>query len=403
MKTMVDHAEENSCPSLDGADVTPQEAQAEPPWSDTLSEKSTYSSDSIQPIEPTNRRECLKAFYQRHFIPVVWIIATSVIAVTVAVTATAICSLPGFCGTSLTEDAVATPEEEAYLIALDTQTQRTERDVIKSMIQDRCPLTDFSGVKSPQQRALAWILYDDPYTFSDELLEDDHRDDRLTQRFALATIFMGTNGNTWSNHLDGQWMESKNECNWDYGDIRCSPESVVEWLNLYGGHLSSSIPMELSLLTQLHYLDLSYNELEGSLPSELGFLTQLDELILHSNTFTGSIPSELGLLTQLTRLYLHNNNLLGTLPSELCLLTQLQSLILNHNRLTGSLPSDLGLMTQLDNLYLNDQLGIKSMKSIGLAGSIPSFLCSADVNIRIDCGEIACTCCWEAWPSTNSC
>jgi Leucine-rich repeat (LRR) protein len=118
-------------------------------------------------------------------------------------------------------------------------------------------------------------------------------------------------------------------------------------------------------------LSLSYNQLTGSIPSELGLLNQtLVELILLDNKLAGSIPSELGLLTHLNDLYLAGNHLTGSIQPELGLLTQIKSLHLHINELTGTMP--------------------------------PS-LCSPSAFILVDCGEIACTCCFEAWFNTTSC
>jgi hypothetical protein len=63
---------------------------------------------------------------------------------------------------------------------------------------------------------------------------------------------------------------------------------------------------------------------------------------------------------------------------------QLTALYLYNNELKGSIPSEIAMLTQLTQLYLfNSQL----------TGNLPSSLCDVGVTIRIDCGEIACTCC----------
>ena len=162
-------------------------------------------------------------------------------------------------------------------------------------------------------------------------------DDRLVQRFSLVTLYYSTDGGNRSN--DGGWLNSINECDWNSEDFRlCSQESMVQRLDLVGDNLFGRIPIEIGLLTQLDSLWLDRNELTGSIPSELALLTQLDSLWLDANQLTGSIPSEFGLLTQLFDLNLFDNQ---------------------------------------------------------LTGSIPSSLCSAGVDIPIDCGEIACTCCFS--------
>jgi hypothetical protein len=279
-----------------------------------------------------------------------------------------------------------------------------------SLIQSRNPSTTFTDSSSPPNKALDWIL-SDPFS-SDEL-----SDDRLVQRFALATLYYSTDGANWINV--GGWLTSTNECDWGGSgglQILCSQEYMVErvyvennqmmgsipselgllkqltWLGLSHNELTGSIPSELGLLNQLTTLHLSYNQLTESLPSELGLLKQLNGLGLIYNQLTGSLPSELGLLKQLNGLHLYNNDLTGSIPSELGLLIQLTYLSLVNNQLTGSIPSEFGLLTQLTYLRLayND-----------LTGSIPSSLCSADRFIWIDCGEIACTCCLSGVDGTS--
>ena len=230
----------------------------------------------------------------------------------------------------------------------------SQRDSMISLIQSRSASTSFTNSSSPQSQSLDWVL-------SDAFSSDGLSDDRLVQRFALATLYYSTNGTYWDH--DG-WLNSTNECDGhDSDDVRCSSESMAEELHLYQDNLSGRIPIEIGLLTTLTTLRLGRNQLTGSIPSELGLLNQLTALHLWANQLTGSLPSELGLLNQLNELYL------------------------SRNQLTGSLPSELGLLIQLNELSLYDN---------DLTGSIPSSLCSPALNatIAIDCeDEIACTCC----------
>jgi hypothetical protein len=349
-----------------------------------------------------------------------------------------------------------------------------QRDFIIPLIQSRIASISFSNSSSPQSQALDWILAD-PYSSENGLSED-----RLVQRFAMATFWYSTNSIC---KMSGVWLNSTNECVWDLHAIFCSPEFKVERLFAYGACLSGRIPIELGLFTQLntfHLFGLRGNQLTGSLPSELGLLTQLTRLVLLADQLTGSLPSELGLLTQLTDLSLSGNQLTGSFPSELGLLTHLLFLHLSDNELTGSLPSEVGLLTQMSSLMiwknqlmgsipsqiglltqltrlmlLNNQLTGSIPSQIGLltqltrlnldinqltgsipselglltqelhrfdlhtnrltgslpselglmtlitewwlydndlTGSVPFSLCSA-LEVQIDCGEIACTCC----------
>jgi len=55
--------------------------------------------------------------------------------------------------------------------------------------------------------------------------------------------------------------------------------------------LSSTIPSEIGLLTNLVFVDLDFNELTGILPTELYLLTKLETLDLNDNLLEGNIDS----------------------------------------------------------------------------------------------------------------
>ena len=153
--------------------------------------------------------------------------------------------------------------------------------------------------------------------------------------------------------------------------------------------LTGSIPSALEDLTQLQHLLLNVNQLTSSIPSALGNLTHLVELRLNENQLNGTIPSTLGNLKQLTLLRVHVNQLGGTIPSTLGHLNQLTSLSLRDNQLNGTIPSSLGELTRLTGLWLFNNTQLK--------GTIPSALCSVpNIDIRIDCANIVCACCFDA-------
>jgi Leucine-rich repeat (LRR) protein len=338
------------------------------------------------------------------------LIAVSVISVIVAIVLVATLSArPSQSGTneSLPSTTTVGPPPTQDPKQAPTQTQAAApppflpRESMISLIQSRSTSTSFPDFPS-QSQALDWIL-SDPYSSDGNqwLLSDD----RLVQRFALATLYYSTSGVNWD-HVG--WLEFNNECLWGRNDVICAPQSVVEELHLSFDSLSGRIPIELALLTQVSGLSLDNNQLTGSIPSELSLMTKLTSLNLYNNQLTGSIPSEFGVVTKLTSLNLYNNQLTGSIPSALGLLTKLASLCLYNNHLTGSIPSEIGLVTQLSSLYLHtnqltgsipSQLGLLiKLTSLGLGlnrliGSMPSSLCSVDATFYIDCGEIACTCC----------
>jgi Leucine-rich repeat (LRR) protein len=112
---------------------------------------------------------------------------------------------------------------------------------------------------------------------------------------------------------------------------------------LNDNEFSGTIPTEFGVLPNLIYLHLHNNDLEGEIPMELGELGgSLRELVLAANLLSSTVPSQLGLLTDLTMLYLtHNRDLTGTIPSELSRLENLQVFGMNDTSISGVIPENL--------------------------------------------------------------
>ena len=97
------------------------------------------------------------------------------------------------------------------------------------------------------------------------------------------------------------------------------------------------MPISLTNLTQLVYLDISYNFLTGFLPSNFDQLTELQVLLLNSNSISGTFPISLTNLSQLETLNISHNSLIGNLPSNFSTYYQ-TSIDLSNNNLTGTVP-----------------------------------------------------------------
>ena len=142
------------------------------------------------------------------------------------------------------------------------------------------------------------------------------------------------------------------------------------------------IPVELSSLRNLKFLDLGHNRLTGGIPPELGNLVNLEELALQSNGLSSSIPPELGNLKMLRVLNLLEAGLNGTIPPELGRLSNLEILNLGLNWLTGPIPPELGKLTSLSYLRLDAH----TFPRRGLTGPIPAELATlnklAVLNLR---------------------
>ncbi len=83
---------------------------------------------------------------------------------------------------------------------------------------------------------------------------------------ALTDLYDATNGDAWMNNMD--WYTDVDVCTW-YG-VTCAnftgQDSVII-VSLPGNNMNGSLPLTLSHISHLTYLDLSDNNLLGQLPS----------------------------------------------------------------------------------------------------------------------------------------
>ncbi|XP_019157743.1 PREDICTED: LRR receptor-like serine/threonine-protein kinase GSO1 [Ipomoea nil] len=91
--------------------------------------------------------------------------------------------------------------------------------------------------------------------------------------------------------------------------------------DLSNNNFSGEIPVELTTLVELRFLNLSGNKLTGNIPKNIGDMKQLESIDLSRNHLSGEIPYSLSNLNFLSYLNLSYNNLSGKIPTG----TQLQS------------------------------------------------------------------------------
>jgi hypothetical protein len=129
--------------------------------------------------------------------------------------------------------------------------------------------TAFQTPGSAQNRAFQWLAND---TFTGY-----HSDEKLIQRYALATIYYATNGGAWLNN--SLWLDNGDECGrWGQvlGGLSCdSPTGGITSLGLSKNNLNGTLPPELGLLSSLGSLALSQNYLKSTVPTEIGQLVSL--------------------------------------------------------------------------------------------------------------------------------
>ncbi|XLR28936.1 hypothetical protein S83_056836 [Arachis hypogaea] len=110
------------------------------------------------------------------------------------------------------------------------------------------------------------------------------------------------------------WVKGKDA---EYNNIL----GLVKNIDLSSNKLFGGIPMEITNLTGLIYLNLSKNELTGHIPQSIGNMESLESIDFSGNQLTGDIPQSITNLNFLNKLDLSYNHLEGKIPTG----TQLQS------------------------------------------------------------------------------
>ncbi|CAB9499045.1 Leucine Rich Repeat [Seminavis robusta] len=253
---------------------------------------------------------------------------------------------------------------------------------IKVLLEEETLLA-LEDPESPQFMAFEWLLEDPNLPF--------YSDGRSKQKFALASLYYATSGDTWMDNTN--WLNhSIHECDWynapDFAQktlmdsiyqgymswfspstepppTHCNEDGMYQNLWLDNNNLVGYLPGELYILTSLQTLSLGYNQLEGSLGSRIGQLADLEGLAIFDQP-PGGIPSEIGLLAKLRGLLLTNGNHQGPLPSELWQLTNIEHLILmDHIQMHGTISTEVGMLSKLKWLAIDNS---------DISGTIPTEL-----------------------------
>ncbi|KAL3912060.1 MAG: hypothetical protein SGILL_007035 [Bacillariaceae sp.] len=243
---------------------------------------------------------------------------------------------------------------------------------------------DLVGFDTPQFFAYDWLLNDPGLS--------GYSEQRILQRFSLATFYFSTDGDNW--RRNDRWLSDENECLWYSASVilPCDDNLSYMFLNLPlngmegtipselallsnslsridlssrdgGGTLTGSVPNELGFLSLLEIVDLSGNQLQGSLPPGLGKWNNAFTIDLSDNQLWGSLPFSIIHWASLLTLDLGNNELEGPLPTSIGTLSSLRSLDLSGNSLTGPIPSEIGDLRRLHTLHLQENRFSSSLPS----------------------------------------
>lgn len=308
-----------------------------------------------------------------------------------------------------------------------TESPSSAPTLVGDYLLDRLPMSTVSSIyeeNTPQKRSFEWLMEDPNWRAYSDL--------RLIQRFALATFYFATGGDTdWNTNLEAivfisgnstttnstfGWMDHDiHECSWAFRKFRLGYTPMLKstcalredtqgnsqvlelifesiwfpWTGLVG-----SIPDELFLLSNLKNIELTGNGgLGGTLSPLIGKLSNLENIALGYNAMTGTLPTEVGKCTQLQTLFLASTEssgtkIRGTIPTSIGTLQALRNFNLELQLFTGGIPSEIGFLSNLEEVVLYSNLFEKSnlpteigaltslthldIAKTGLTGSIPS-------------------------------
>ena len=153
---------------------------------------------------------------------------------------------------------------------------------------------------TPQFHAAEWLIFKDGLR-----VHQNHFEEEIVERFALAAIHFATNGTTGSN-----WMSNFSICEWEGVTCDRDPPYNVTQLSMVNFNLRGTIPAEISLLHSLTDLFLDHNFLR-KVDVAIYSLVHLQTLDLSNNELQGTFPTEISNLKNLHDLYLSFNDLTG--------------------------------------------------------------------------------------------
>ena len=181
---------------------------------------------------------------------------------------------------------------------------------IQKLLEEVSGSDVFNDRKSPQSRALQWLLQHDYFDY-----DPVNQTSKLHQRYALVALDFAFHNNNISNL---NWTDPNvDECLWD--GVTCVPFNGVPYVRTIDWarrNLTGTPLPEFSLFPAIETLDLAQNNLQGPLDPFYS-LEFLKNLYLFDNQFSGPIKDDVSKLNRLERLYLGQNELTGTLSSGL--------------------------------------------------------------------------------------
>jgi hypothetical protein len=199
------------------------------------------------------------------------------------------------------------------------------------------------------------------------------------QRDALMDLYNSTGGGVnWT--CGGNWASSTEEpCTWS--GVTCDGDNVVGIVLVECG-LYGTLPVGLTALSHLQYLELNFNSIFGTLPDWSGF----DNLLavgLANNSLTGALPASWSTFTSLQSVSLQYNELSGPLPASWGNFSKATLVQLSHNLLEGSVPEEWAT------LLANLDLSFNSLQGMLPAWSVNALLFDTGVSLDLSNNQLS--------------
>mmetsp|Transcript_28953 Transcript_28953/g.48193 ORF Transcript_28953/g.48193 Transcript_28953/m.48193 type:complete len:468 (+) Transcript_28953:205-1608(+) len=256
--------------------------------------------------------------------------------------------------------------------------------ILETKVQNASALLD---PDTPEGQAFLIVGTDEKISY--DTAEDSAEALDMIQRYALLSMYFGTDGGAWTNN-EG-WSATRGDACSPWHGISCQ-DSIVTAIDLDENNVHGQIPEDFCLLTRVRSLVLSGNT-QLQLPYCISELPSLEQLDLKGNGYSGRLPDAYHSMTSLKQLSLADNDFTGSLvelfpePSNgRVVFPSLTTLDLANNDLSGEIPEN-ALRR------LRDLVSLKLSGNPNLTGSLNEACKGSLTYAEVDCTNVSCRCC----------
>ena len=171
----------------------------------------------------------------------------------------------------------------------------------------------------------------------------------IESQFSRSTLYIG--GSSLNDAITVRmllWLKGRRD---EYANIL----ELVTSIDLSNNQLVGEIPIEVTYLKGLKFLNLSYNQLSGHIPRSIGNMESLLSIDFSKNQLSGEIPSSISNLSFLSMLDLSYNHLKGKIPTGTQLQTFDASSFIGNNLCDAPLPINCSSNAKVDSFEQNEK------------------------------------------------